>query len=356
MNMKKILSLALALAMIAVLMVGCGGTNDAGSGSDAAGSTNAGGAADNATEQKTYYYVAAGLGQSYSYDMIIGLKHAAAQYGCKIVPMGADDWNSQVANQALEQAVAMKPDGIITAAWDAGMNPGIEKAMAAGIPTVLVEAHSGNEGNLYIGLDNIDAGRETAQALIEMAGNSGKLLVMGNWGSTNIDEKFIGLKEVLADTGWEIVGDVDGECAAEDSLQGAKDLLSNHPEATAFVGLDSACGAAIGTAMEELGMAPDSLTVICADREDAMLDYIRKGYVDASLTNRTAAMCYMAVEFLESVTKYDFLNVPITGDNAGSNVSPFPLHMFTGNVIINKDNVDNFDHSNMGSYDTPLYG
>lgn len=350
--LKKLFSIALAGALMCAVLAGCGsGAPDSSGGGD-----DADAAAASNTEQKTYYYVAAGLGQSYSYDMIIGLKHAAAQYNVKIVPMGADDWNSQVANAALEQAVAMKPDGIITAAWDAGMNPGIEKAMEAGIPTVLVEAHSGNEGNVYIGLDNVDAGRETAQVLLDMAGDSGKLLVMGNWGSTNIDEKFIGLKEVLADTGWEIVGDVDGECAAEDSLQGAKDLLSNHPEATAFVGLDSACGAAIGTAMEELGMAPESLTVICADREDAMLDYVRKGYVDASLTNRTAAMCYMAVEFLESVTNHDFLNVPITGDNAGSDVSPFPLHIFTGNVIINKDNVDNFDHGNMDSYDTPLYG
>lgn len=354
-TLKRLIAASLALVMMGAALAGCAGGQTPGGNNSSGGnpSSNAGGSS---TEQKTYYYVAAGLGQSYSYDMILGLKYAADKYNCKIVPMGADDWNSQTANAALEQAVAMKPDGIITAAWDAGMNPGIEKAMAAGIPTVLVEAHSGNEGNLYIGLDNVDAGRETAQELIKFAGNSGKLLVMGNWGSTNIDEKFIGLKEVLADTGWEIVGDMDGECAAEPSLQAAKDLLTNHPEATAFVGLDSACGAAIGTAMEELSMEPGSITVICADREDAMLDYIRKGYVQASLTNRTAAMCYMAVGFLESVTNHGFLDVPITSDNAGSDVGPFPLHMFTGNVVINKDNVDNFDHSKMDSYDTPLYG
>ena len=350
-TIKKLLSLVMALTLVGAVLAGC--SNSSSGGGDSSGGNSG------TTEQKTYFYVAAGLGESYSYDMIIGLKHAAAQYGCKIVPMGANDWDSKVANEALEGAVAQKPDGIITAAWDTGMNPGIEKAMAAGIPVVLVEAHSGNEGNLYIGLDNVDAGRETADTLISLAGESGKLLVMGNWGSTNIDDKFVGLKEVLADhPGWEIVGDEDGDCEAETSLRVAKDLINNHPEATAFVGLDSACGAAIGTAMEELGMDPGSLTVVCADREDAMFDYIRKGYVDASLTNRTAAMCYMAVEFLESVTNHDFLNVPVTGDNAGSGVSPFPLHVFTGNVIINKDNVDNFDHANlkMEDYDTPLYG
>lgn len=345
---KKVLALALTLSLTGAMLAGCAPA--------AAPEADPAAPAAEATAQKTYYYVAPGLGQPFSYDMILGLKHAAAQFGCKIIPMGADDWNSQTACAALEQVIPKKPDGIITAAWDAAMNPGIEKAMEAGIPIILVEAESGNIGNLYIGLDNVDTGRETAQELIKTAGDSGKLLVIGNWGSTNIDQKFTGLKEVLGTTKWEIVGDKDSDAAAETALQAAKDLLSNNPDATAFVGLDSACGAAIATAMEELGKEPGSITVICADREDAMLEYIKSGYIQSSLTNRTAAMCYLAVQFLEGAAKYDFLNVPITGDNAGSGVSAFPLRVFTGNVVINKDNVNNFDHNQMETYDTPLYG
>ncbi len=349
---KKLAALTVSLALLATTLAGCG---DSGSGAGTP-APDAGGTGSTAAEQKTYYYVAPGLGQPFTYDMILGFKYAAAEFGCKIIPMGADDWNSQTACAALEQVIPKKPDGIITAAWDAAMNPGIEKAMDAGIPVILVEAHSGNPGNLYIGLDNTDTGRETANALIDLAGDSGKLLVIGNWGSTNIDEKYIGLKEVLSGTNWEILGDQDSDAAAETALQAAKDLLSNHPDATAFVGLDSACGAAIATAMEELNMAPGSITVVCADREDAMLEYIKSGYIQASLTNRTAAMCYMAVQYLESVTKYGFMDVPITGDNAGSGVSPFPVHVSTGNVVITKDNVNNFDHNQMETYDTPLYG
>lgn len=302
-----------------------------------------------------YYYVAPGQGQPYCYDMHLGFKYAARQLGVEIIRQGSDDWNSQVACEALEQVVARKPDGIISVAWDAAMNPGITKARQAGIPIIIVEAESGEMGDMYIGLDNVEAGRETAAELIKRAGNSGKLLVIGNWGSTNIDQKFEGLREALAGTGWEIVGDQDGDCEAEASLRAAKDLLNNHPEATAFVGLDSACGAAIGMAMEELGMKPDRLTVIAADREDAMLEYIRMGYVDAALTNRTAMMCYLAVQFLEMINRYGFMDIPVTGDNAKANVNIFPPAIYTANVIINKENVDEFDHYKMDSYDTPLY-
>jgi len=305
--------------------------------------------------KKTYYYVAPGLGQPYCYDMHLGFKFACQQFGCEIIMQGADDWNSQTAAAALEQVIAKKPDGIVTVAWDPAMNPGIQKAKEAGIPIIVVEAESGEMGDLYIGLDNVDAGRETAEQLLVFGGDSGKLLVIGNWGSTNIDQKFEGLKEVLADTGWEIIGDMDGDCDAQVSLAAAKDLLNQYPEATAFVGLDSACGGAIATAMQELGMKPGDLTVICADREDAMLEFIAEGYIQASLTNRTAMMCYLAVSFLENVTKYGFLDNPITADNAAAGISVYPLTVFTGNVVVTKDNVADFDHNKMDTYDTPLY-
>ncbi|MDR1580657.1 MAG: substrate-binding domain-containing protein [Synergistaceae bacterium] len=311
--------------------------------------------AASAAPTQTYYYIAPGMGQPYCYDMHLGFKYAAEKFNVEIIQQGADDWNSKTACEALEQIIPKKPAGIISVAWDPAMNPGIIKAQEAGIPIILVEAESGELGDLYIGLDNVDAGRETADLLLQYAGNSGKLLVIGNWGATNIDQKFQGLKERLAGTGWEIIGDQDGECEAEASLRAAKDLLNTHPEATAFVGLDSACGAAIATAMEELGKKPGDLTVICADREDAMLEYIKSGYINASLTNRTAMMCYLAVQFLENVTKYGFYDIPITGDNKASKISVYPKQIYTGNVVITKDNVDNYDHNKMETYDTPLY-
>lgn len=331
--MKKLLTLLLAIAMLCSVV-----------------------AFAEATDEHTYYYVAPGQGQPYSLDMHYGFRWAAQQFGCKIIAMGADDWNSETTCQMLETVVSQNPDGIITAAWDAAMNPGILKAKEAGIPIIVVEAESGEVGDLYIGLDNVDAGRETADELLKYAGEEGKLLVIGNWGSTNIDQKYEGLKEVLADhPGWEILGDMDGECAAEPSLQAAKDLLTQFPDATAFVGLDSACGAAIGQAMEELNMDPGSLTVICADREDAMIDYIRLGYVQASLTNRTAMMCYLAVGFLEMVNHYGFLESPITSDNEAAGISVYPLHIYTGNVVITAENADTFDHNIMSDYATDLY-
>ena len=345
--MKK--SMILTICLILVILAGCSG----GGGS----STASGGGTAQAGERPTYYYVASGQGQPFTLDMHLGFKWAAEQFGVEIVCQGADDWNAAPTAEALEQLVPRRPAGIITAAWDPVMNPGIIMAQQAGIPIVLVEAHSGEPGDVYIGLDNVDAGRETAEVLMKYAGNSGGLLVIGNWGSTNIDEKFIGLKERLQGTGWRILGDENGDCEAEASLRAAKSLMTQFPNATAFVGLDSACGAAIATAMKELGKAPGSLTVVCADREDPMLEFIKEGYISASLTNRTAMMCYLAVAFVDMVNRHGFNENPITGNNKASGISAFPKQIFTGNVEINKNNVNNYDHNqmNLNKYNTPLF-
>jgi ABC-type sugar transport system substrate-binding protein len=340
--MKK--SVVLLICLTLIVFMGCSG-----------GSSSSSSSSGQSTERPTYYYIASGQGQPFTYDMHLGFKYAAEQFGVEIVCGGADDWNAQPTAEALEQLIPRRPAGIVTAAWDPVMNPGIIRAQQAGIPIVLVEAHSGEPGDLYIGLDNVDTGRETAEVLMKYAGNSGSVLVIGNWGSTNIDEKFIGFKEKLQGTGWRILGDEDGECEAEASLRAAKNLLTQYPNATAFVGLDSACGAAIATAMNELGIRPDALTVICADREDPMLEFIKSGHIDASLTNRTAMMCYLAVAFIDMVNRHGFNENPITANNRASGISAFPKQVFTGNVVINKDNVDNYDHNRMNNYNTPLF-
>ncbi len=310
---------------------------------------------------RTYYYVAPYQSIPYCIDMHYGFEYAVYQLGgtVEMICVGPDDGDSIAAAEALEQVIAKNPDGIIVANWDNNMNAAVEKARAAGIPVVCVEACADIEYDMYIGLNNFDTGVETAEALVKYAGESGKLLAIGNWGSTNIDDKLAGVESYLANyPGWEILGTEDGDCDTETSIQAATNLLVKYgSEATAFVGLDSACGGAIATAMEELGYEPGSLTVVCADREDAMIEYIKEGYITASLCNQTAAMCSFAVYYLEMVNAGLINTSPITADNAGAGIDALPKIFYTQNVIIDKDNADLFLHENIieDGFKTDLY-
>lgn len=358
--MKKALVLLLGFA-VAIGMAGCNDTKDAGADHSAAVLSASGGkeiqnTADDEDEMKTYYYVAPYMGHPYIYDQVLGFKYAAEQFQCKIVPLGPDGFDTQSATEAFEQAVAKEPDGIITVMWDESLVQAAKTAMDQGIPVIVIEAAPEEHGCLtYIGLDTYQYGWDMAEALIDLEGSSGNLIVQGNWGSTNIDEMLVGLKDCLSETGWKIVAEVNDDADTEKAIEGAKAALNNYDDIDAYVGLNSSSGPGIAVAMEELGMKPGEITVVAGAREDLVMEYIESGYIQVSICNKTAMQAYMAIALLDLYYNEGYDLVPISSDNISSGIRVFPEKIYTGTHVITGDNVESFKHENMGAYDTDLY-
>ena len=357
---KKSLLIVIAVLLVAAMIAGCGtasgSTDDAGTAEAATTEESTDTAAATEQQDRTYYYVAPYMGHPYVYDHFLGFKYAAEEFGVKIVQSGPDDFDTQAATEAFEQAIAKKPDGIITVMWDGSLVSAAKSAMEQGIPVIIIEATVPDHGaSSYIGLDNYQCGVDTAQELINIAGDSGKLILQGNWGASNTDAKLAGVKDCLAGTSWEVLAEVNDEAEAQKSIEVAKAAMNNYPDATAFLGLDSASGPGIAAAMEELNKEPDALTVVCNDREDMTLEYVEMGYLDSTLCNKTAMQAYMAIAMLEDYYRFGLDNVPISADNKAANVSVFPTVVTTGTFTITADNVTEFKHENMDTYDTDLY-
>jgi ribose transport system substrate-binding protein len=306
---------------------------------------------------RVYYYVAPLMGHPYIYDQHLGFKYAAMKFNCEIVRLGPDGWDTVAAAQALEQAIAKKPDGIVVCLWDPSMIPGIKKARAAGIPVIDVEAYiPGAEINTYIGLDNYQCGVDTAKELIARAGKKGNMVMQGNWGASNTEAKLAGFMDYLQkNSEWKVVTKVDDKANTETSIEGAKSAFNNFKNLQGYVGIDSSSAPGIGAAMEELGIKPGSLTVITHDREDATLEYIAKGYIQASLINKTAMQAYLAIGLFEMWYNNGFDAAPVSANNKASGFEIMPQFMYTGAVVINKDNVNYFMHNKMDKYATKLY-
>ena len=348
---KKVVAILTTVCMAAGLLIGCGG--NAGQSEQSQGSETK---ADT-SEQKSYYYVGINHNHPYWYDVHQGFEFAAEQFGCKVTKVGPDDFDFTAQAEALEQAITKKPDGIIVPIFDASILPGIKKAKEAGIPVVAIESTmEGAEVDTYIGLDNEDAGRQTAAKLIEEAGEKGKVVVMGNYTAANTQQKLAGFKSYLEEnSSWEILAELDDNVDTSTALETAKTAFNNYKDMTAIVGLDSSSGAGVAGAMEELNLEPGSITVVVHDREVATLENVKAGYINCTLVNKTASMPYEALAVLEQITKYNAQNIPISADNAGSDVNTLPSNMYTGVVFVTKDNVDNFLVENMTELNSALY-
>lgn len=348
MKRTRLIALLLAILMVAAL-AGC-----------AAKQAPASAEAGQTAEEKdvTYYYIGVNNNHPYWYDVHQGFEYAAEQLGVRVVKSGVDGWDPQGQAAALEQAITKNPDGIIVPVFDASMLPGLKAAKEAGIPVVAIESTMEDaEVVSYIGLDNYDSGKQTAKQLIEYGGDGGKVVIMGNWGAANTDQKLAGLEDYLASNGsWEIIAKLDDKAVTETAIEQAKAAFNNYPEMTAIIGLDSSSGAGIGAAMEELGKEPGSITVVVHDREVLTLEYIEKGYLNCTMVNKTASMPFLALQILEGIVKHNMQGLPISADNAASGVNAVPEVCYNGTVVITQDNVENFMVSNMTAYDSEYYG
>lgn len=312
-----------------------------------------------AEAKRTYYYIAGFHSHPYFLDMHLGFRYAAEKFNVNIKKMGPDGWDAKAQAEALEQAVAKNPDGIITVMWDASGKPAVKRAMANGVPVIVVEATVPDNGAMaYIGLDNYECGVDTAKEIIKRGGKSGKLVAQGNWGASNTDAKFQGLKDYLtANSDWKIVAKVDDKANTEVAIEAAKSIFNNYPDVKAIAGLDSSSGSGIGIAMEELDIDPKGLTIVVHDREDMTLEYIEKGFIDSTLINKTATSAYMSILVLEAYndSKMGFKDIPISGDNKAAGANVFPKFMYNGTIIIDGKNVDKFLAENIPQYKTDLY-
>ena len=299
-------------------------------------------------DKRSYIFAAGVLGHPYWNAAYQGFDYAAQKFGVDIKRVGPQDWNPPAQAEAVEQSIAKKPDGIIVVLWDGSSIPPIKKAMAAGIPVVVVEANLPDSGAMaFIGLDNYQAGADTAKELIKLGGESGKVVALGNWGASNTDAKYRGFSDYLAaHSKWTILGKVDDKGTTNPAIEAAKSLLNTYNDATGIVGLDSSSGTGLGLAAEELRMDISKLTIVVNDREDAVLDYIHKGVIGASILNKTALEAYMAIELLEAYndSKIGLADVPISTNNKSAGVTPMPENVFMGTVVVDKNNVEYFLH------------
>ncbi|WBU61603.1 substrate-binding domain-containing protein [Paracoccus albus] len=304
---------------------------------------------------RNYVYASQLQGHPYLLDSLLGMDYAEDRFGVTVERLGPQGWDPVAGAEAVEQAIARQPDGIITTLWEPGAVPGIRRAMEQGIPVVVIEAVTEDNGGAltFIGLDNYAAGEDTARELIERGGDSGTLAISGNWGASNTDAKVQGLTDYLAaNSSWEVAGRVDDKATTSTAIDAAKTMFNTYPDITAVVGLDSSSGSGICLAAEELEKDITDLTVIVHDREDAVLECIADGVIDATIINKTALQAYLAVQMLEAYNddNVGLAAVPISADNAGAGVNPFPQAVYMGTEVIDQENVEQFMRGNLPSF------
>jgi ribose transport system substrate-binding protein len=183
---------------------------------------------------------------------------------------------------------------------------------------------------LYIGTDNVAAGRQAGELVKEALPNGGKIMVfVGKSDARNAAERFQGLKEALQGSKVEIIDIRTDDTDRARAKSNAADTLVKYPDIAAMVGLWSYNGPAILNAVKEAGKV-GQVKIVCFDEEDETLAGVKEGAIFATVVQQPYEFGYQSVKLMAQILKGDKSAIPAS------------KQINVPTLIIKQDSVDAF--------------
>lgn len=184
---------------------------------------------------------------------------------------------------------------------------------------------------LYIGTDNVAAGRQAGELIKEALPNGGKIMIfVGKSDARNAAERTQGIKEALKDSKIEIIDTRTDETDRARAKSNAADTLVKYPDVAALVGLWSYNGPAILNAVKDANKV-GQVKIICFDEEAETLAGVKNGSIFATVVQQPYEFGYQSVKLMAEILGGDKSKIPA---NKQINVPT---------LIIKKDSVEEFE-------------
>jgi ribose transport system substrate-binding protein len=300
----------------------------------------AAGCGDRHSDKEIFYLISADSALPYWQSVGAGFKSAAAQYKVTARVAGPDGHDAAAELAELQKAVAAKAGGILISVADAGvLQPGIDAAVAAGIPVITVDSDAAGSRRLYfIGTNNIAAGQLGGKRVIQKLGGRGNVVFFTISGQPNTEDRLKGFKDVFSTRPEiKVVDVVDIKGDAKSAFDKAQEFLAltGPKKIDAFVCLESASGKMVSDAIKRAGGERE---LMAWDVNQDTLDGIKAGTIDATIAQKPYTMGYVGLKSLDEV----FHAPPraLAKDYSVDSFSPYPMFVDTGTSLVDQANVD----------------
>jgi len=270
-----------------------------------------------------------------------GLAKAAALYGVKSDVRGPETYDPQAEVTEFRNAVALKPAGILVSVADANlMKPEIDAAVDAGIPVITIDSDApGSRRLFFIGTNNLQAGRLGGERVVDKLHGKGNV-VFYTMPQVNMEERLKGYKDVFADhPGIKIVEtfNINGDSGNAFDRTTHYLTVKGVERVDAFICLEASSGKDVAEAIRRQN-ATDRL-VVAMDVDEATLNLIKDGVIDATISQKPYTMAYYGLKALDDIHHYP---IDMKKDYAFDSFAPVPSFVDTGVSLVDKSNVDLF--------------
>jgi ribose transport system substrate-binding protein len=183
---------------------------------------------------------------------------------------------------------------------------------------------------VYIGTDNVAAGRQAGQLIREAIPDGGSIMLfVGKLDAKNAQERIQGIKETLEGSKIRVIDvrtdDVDDVRAKAN----AADTLVRYPDIKALVGLWSYNGPAILNAVREAGKI-GRVKIVAFDEADETLAGVKDGAIHATVVQQPYEFGYQAIMRMAQAVRGDRSFIPAS------------KQIIVPTLVVNRANVEEF--------------
>lgn len=183
---------------------------------------------------------------------------------------------------------------------------------------------------VYIGTDNVAAGKQAGELIKEALPEGGKIMVfVGKSDARNAKERLDGIKEALKGSKVEIIDVRTDDTDRARAKSNAADTMVKYPEVSALVGLWSYNAPAILGAVKDANKV-GKIKIIAFDDEDETLAGIKDGSIFATVVQQPFEFGYQSVILMN---KY------LGGDKS---VIPANKQIIVPTLVVKKDTVEEY--------------
>lgn len=219
--------------------------------------------------------------------------------GVKVSIVGPSEWDIPGQVEAIEQVIATKPAGMLINGTDLGIANAINKAVEAGIPTVIYDSDVPSKRDCFLGSDWYLMGQKQGEAIGRLAnGKKGKVACVGILGQSNQEEGFRGLQDALKKfKNLTFLGKYETHNTIEETARVTSDLISSYPDLVAIAGFTSETGPGIGLGIKEMNKIGKVIGTN-VDASEVLLKLMKEGVIQYLVDQKRETFVWYGAQFL----------------------------------------------------------
>jgi ribose transport system substrate-binding protein len=292
-------------------------------------------------ENERFVFVATNINLPYWQEAQAGFLDAAKALGVKAELVGPVTYDPDGEVGIFRQIVEQHPSGIcLSAARPELFQADIDKAVAQGIPVICVDSDVPNSKRvMYIGTDNFKAGRESLRRMAALVQEKGNIAVIAISGQHNLDDRVAGVADALKNfPALKLTKILDDKGDVRSAFDQVSDLIQKKEKIDGIICLEATGGSGAASAVHRFNL-DGKLPIVAFDNDPETLDWIDRGVITATITQKPYVMSYYGLKFLDDLHHNA---VHQFKDWRTALAPPMPVSVDTGTVAVDKSNLGTY--------------